>query len=294
MNNFDKLFETQRKMSKLMELTNSFSRFSDPLSKMIANENKLRNQFRSFEIPDIYKTVLERRNLIDRFSIGFEKHFSVFDRLKKLTDAFRSNPEIEFISVSELEILSATSTSELVNSMEEDQPDEFITNKEELLEEFLIPYLERLELDYLWTGASHALNAIENPDRFRHSLVSLRTLLEVLIEQELASNRELSNSPMFGKEFVNFHKGTEPLDRVRIKRSKRIKYFTSKIEFGILEEFAEKDIDFICQCYENLCRIHDPNLGLTENQVRILKIKTGITLWLLCYINDIIKQDQIN
>jgi hypothetical protein len=261
---------------------------------MIEAEKKLRNPFLGFEMPSAYKVVLEKQAFLDRFSLGIAKSYSVFDRLKKLTDAFRSNPEIEFISVSDLEILSVTSTSEFVDSLEDNHSDDFITRKEELLEEFLLPYLKRIELDYLWTGANHALNATENPDRFRHALVSLRTLLEVLIERELASNLELSNSRMFTKEFVNFHKGTEQLARVRVKRSKRIKYFTSKIQFGILEEFTESDINFVCQCYENLCRIHNPNLGLTEDQVRVLKIKTGITLWLLCYVNDIIKQAPVN
>lgn len=276
-------------MSKLMEMANYHARFMNPLSKMIAAENKLRNQFIGFEMPSAFKAIVERQALVDKFSLGIAKSYSVFDRLKKLTDAFRSNPEIEFISVSDLEILSATSTSEFVDSLEEDHSDNFITIKEELLEEFLLPYLERLELDYLWTGSNHALNATGNPDRFRHALVSLRTLLEVLIERELACNLELSTSPSFTKEFKNFHLGKEELDRVRIKRSKRIKYFTSKVEFGILEEFTEKDIDFVCQCYEHLCRIHNPNLELTETQVRILKIKTGVTLWLLAHINELIK-----
>lgn len=289
MNDFNKLFETQRKMTKLMELATASSRFADPISKMVANENKLRNQFRGFEMPDALKAVFEQQKMLNTLTNGFVRHFSVFDHLKKLTDALRSNPEIEFISVSELEILSVTSTSELVDSLEEGEPDEFISRKEELLDEFLLPYLERLELDYLWLGANHALNATENPDRFRHTLVSLRTLLEVLIERELASNLELSTSPLFAKEFKNFHLGNEELDRVRIKRSKRIKYFTARIEFGILEEFTEKDIDFVCQCYEHLCRIHNADLGLTEHQVRVLKIKTGVTLWLLAYINEIVK-----
>jgi hypothetical protein len=272
-----------------MEMANSHARFMNPLSKMIAAENKLRNQFIGFEMPSAFKAILERQALVDRFSLGIAKSYSVFDRLKTLTDAFRSNPEIEFISVSDLEILSVTSTSELVDSLEEDHSDNFITLKEELLEEFLLPYLGRLELDYLWAGANHALDATENPDRFRQALVSLRTLLEALIERELACNLELSTSPLFTKEFKNFHLGKEELHRVRIKRSKRIKYFTSKVQFGILEEFTEKDIDFVCQCYENLCRIHNPNLQLTETQVRILKIKTGVTLWLLAHINELIK-----
>lgn len=291
MNNFYKLFETQQKMSKLLEMANHHTRFTNPLSKMYAADNRLRNPFIGFEMPNAYKAILEKQAVVDRLSLGAAKSYSVFDHLKKLTDAFRSNPEIEFISVSDLEILSVTSTSELVDSLEEDHSDDFIAGKEELLEEFLLPYLERLELDYLWTGANHALNTRENPDRFRHALVSLRTLLEVLIERELAGNLELSTSASFTKEFKNFHQGKEELDRVRIKRSKRIKYLTAKVEFGILEEFTEKDIDFVCQCYENLCRIHNPNLGLTETQVRILKIKTGVTLWLLAHINELIKNN---
>lgn len=286
------LLETQVKFKKLLELTNSVSRFSDPISKMLASENQRTKQFKAFEMPSAFNELLQKQKIVEKFSLGMTKTFSVFDQLKKLTDALHSNPELEFISISDLEIMSATSTSELVDSLEEDRADELILQKEELLDEFLVPYLERLELDYLWFGANHAMSARENPDRFRHALVSIRTLLEVLIERELASNRELSIDPLFSKEFKNFHNGSESLDRVRVKRSKRIKYFTSKIEFGILEEFTESDINFVCQLYEHLCRIHEPHLSLIEHQVRVLKIKAGITLWLLAYINEIIKGSQ--
>lgn len=39
-----------------------------------------------------------------------------------------------------------------------------------------------------------------------------------------------------------------------------------------------------------LTDVHQPNIGLTENQVRSLKVKTGITIWLLAYLYDILEE----
>lgn len=280
------LFETHRKMSRLLESSNSFKRTNDVFSKFAEAENKFRNGFLWFEKPYIYKAFSEKHNLLDRFLLGT----SVFDRLKKLEHAFRSNPEFAFISIAELELLSLSSTTELANALREDSSDEFISAKEELLNEFLLPYLERLKLDYLWLGANYALNDANNPDRLRHALVSLRTLLESLIDGELAPNTELINSEMFKTEFRKYHDGKKKLENIKIKdRAKKIRFFTSKIQFGTLEEFTQKDIDLVCKCYSVLCNLHRPDVGLTENQVRILKIKTGIVLWLLAYVNEIIR-----
>lgn len=76
----------------------------------------------------------------------------------------------------------------------------------------------------------------------------------------------------------------------KIKRADKIKYFTSKIQFGILEDFTKNEIQYVCDCYSILCNIHQPNIGITENQVRSLKVKTGITIWLLAYINKILEK----
>jgi hypothetical protein len=142
----------------------------------------------------------------------------------------------------------------------------------------------------LWIGASKVLESASNPDRLRHCLISLRTILEHLIEDKLAPTSELKDNPKFRKQFKQYHLGNQKIEFVKIKRADKIKYFASKIEFGIIEEFTKNEIQYVCDCYSILCNIHQPNIGITENQVRSLKVKTGITIWLLAYINKIIEE----
>ena len=165
-----------------------------------------------------------------------------------------------------------------------------LKTKKELIDRNLIPYLESLGVESLWLGANFALKNKGNPDRLRHCLTSLRTLLEYLIDEKLAPQSELKDSKIFTKEFRKYHLGKQELRYIRIKRAQKIEYFTSKIEFGMLD-FTKNEIKYVCDCYSVLCNIHQPNIGITENQVRSLKIKTGITLWLLVYLYEIIKNE---
>lgn len=84
-------------MSKLVEWQITIRDLPDPFSKIVVAENKLPNQFIGFEMPSVYKAMVQKQAFVDKFSFGITKSYSVFDRLMKLTDVFRSNPEIEFI-----------------------------------------------------------------------------------------------------------------------------------------------------------------------------------------------------
>lgn len=81
---------------------------------------------------------------------------------------------------------------------------------------------------------------------------------------------------MFQKEFKKHFLGRQKIEFVKINREKKIKYFTSKIKFGMLGEFTKNEIQYVCDCYSILCNVHQPNIGMTENQVRILKVKTEL------------------
>ena len=287
---------------KLRRLTEPFSKFAalakalDPLpphTRSLINAAQRQQDIFDRLMPYRKSVFYDAQKKLDYLSkIG--ETLSVFDRLRRLHDGVNNNPEIQFISVSELELLSLTSTEELTDSIDNDEPDNLIDSKEEIVERNLLPYLEQLGLDYLWLGANHVLNDFNNPDRFRHTLISLRTLLEYLIDGILAPNELLEKDVRFKKEFKNFHANKIPLAKIKVPRHKRIEYFSSQIEFGILEQLTAQDINFICECYSGLCDVHNPKITLSENQVRILKVKTGITLWLLCYISDLIKNNNVN
>lgn len=217
--------------------------------------------------------------------------FKWAEEINQLSIKLENNPELQFIIITDLERLNIETSNNFREVLTTDIPDLDIEQKEETLNKNLIPYLQRLGVDGLWLGAEYALKTDiqNNPDKLRHSLVSIRTILEYLIDRKLAPNSLLATEPLFEKEFRKYHEGKIDIDKITIPRRNKIKYFTSKIEFGVLDEFTLADIDFICGCYGTLCDLHEPFLSLTENQVRCLKLKTGITIWLLVYLYEIIE-----
>ncbi|WP_245168839.1 hypothetical protein [Chryseobacterium sp. RR2-3-20] len=294
-NNFDKIKELSGIDSKLWKLTKQMNIFSLPpgvqnmidtqyrisviLPKTFVSETIIPN----FEFPDYKK-------IIPDFSKNIYYSSNVFESLKSISqigEKISNNPEVQFSFITDLEILNLKSTEELKESLIESLADEKLTEKEDLLNKNLIPLLEELQLDNLWLGANYAIESSENPDKLRHCLISLRTILEYLIDDKLAPFEKIKNDEMFKSEFKKYHNGKQDIHFVKVSRSKKIKYFTRKFEYGFLEEFTQKDIQYICDCYSILCNVHQPNIGINESQVRSLKIKTGITIWLLCYLYKI-------
>lgn len=111
-------------------------------------------------------------------------NFKLFDTLKeiaKISERLNNDPELQFVMISDLKILNLKSTEEFKESLITNLTDSDIDEKEVILSENLVPYLEKLGLENLWFGANHALENTINPDRLRHCLVSLRTILEHLI-----------------------------------------------------------------------------------------------------------------
>lgn len=104
----------------------------------------------------------------------------------------------------------------------------------------------------------------------------------------LAPIEQLKDVAIFEKEFKKYKDGTQELDKVVLNsRKKKLEFFASQFEFGTLEDFTINEIKYICDCYSELCNIHQLDVGITENQVRSLKVKTGITIWLLAYLHEI-------
>lgn len=294
-NNFDKIKELSGIDSKLWKLTKQLNIFSLPpgVQNMIDTQNRIsailpktfvpETIIPNFEFPDYKK-------LIPDFSKNIYYNSNVFESLKDISqigEKISNNPEVQFAFITDLEILNLKSTEELKESLIESLADEKLTEKEDLLNKNLIPLLEELQLDDLWLGANYAIESSENPDKLRHCLISLRTILEYLIDDKLAPFEKIKNDEMFESEFKKYHNGKQDIHFVKVSRSKKIKYFTRKFEYGFLEEFTQKDIQYICDCYSILCNVHQPNIGINESQVRSLKIKTGITIWLLCYLYKI-------
>lgn len=287
-------------------MSKNFNNFKIPESLRIASEiQKTIDKIPKFDIPqfnipkfdwpvlDIPKIDIPVFNIpkIDLPKIDY----SVLEALREIpniVERLNNNPEMQFAFISDLEILNLNSAEDFKESIISNLIDESLTEKEELLNRNLFPYLERHNLSSLWVGANYALNSNldENPDKLRHCLISVRTILENIIDEKLAPKNKLANEEMFRKEFKRYNEGKDKLDNIRISRAKKIEYITSKIEFGMLEDFTKNEIEYICSCYTILCDLHNPNIGISELQVRNLKVKTGITIWLLLYILEILEK----
>lgn len=294
-NNFDKIKELSGVNSTLWKFTKQMNIFPLPkeVQNMIDTQNRItamlpkiivpQNIIPNFNFPDYKK-------LIPDFSSNIFYNSNVFESLKgisKIGEKISNNPEVQFAFITDLEILNLKSTEELKESLIDSLADETITEKENLLDRNLLPFLSELQLDDLWLGANYALESSKNPDKLRHCLISLRTILEYLIDDKLAPVEKIKNDEMFTSEFKKYHQGKQDIHFVKVSRSKKIEFFTSKFKYGFLEEFTRNDIQYICDCYSILCNVYQPNIGITESQVRSLKIKTGITIWLLCYLYKI-------
>ena len=260
---------------------------SESVKQLIEAQNKFNLLVPKIEIPTFNFPKLEIPEFKQFLSSEFLESLKEFG---KIGENLINNPEVEFGLISNLEILNLKSAEEFKESLISDLTDKDIKSKEELLSENLIPYLEKFNLENLWIGADYALENKSNPDKLRHCLISLRTILEYLIDEIIAPIEKLKDSKMFEKDFRKYKSGKQKLIHVRIKREQKIEFFTSQFKFGMLEDFTKNEIKYVCDCYSILCNVHQPNAGITENQVRSLKIKTGITIWLLAYLYEIQKE----
>ena len=285
------------KLNQFSELANSMNPIPESIKSIIEINNQLKLAIPTFDIPKISFDIPKITNyVIPTLEIpNFDHLFDneLLENLKQIGNIgkkLKNNPELQFAFISDLEILNLKSAEELKESLKSDLTDSDIQEKERILNVNLIPYLQNHNLESLWIGATQVLESDNNPDKLRQCLISLRTILEYLIDEKLAPNEQLKNAKMFESNFKNYHLGKKKIEFIKIKREQKIEYFTSKFECGTLEDFTKNEIQYVCNCYSILCNVHQPNIGLTENQVRSLKVKTGITIWLLAYLYDILKE----
>lgn len=298
--NFEKMQRiagVSTKLNQFSRLTNSMNPIPESIKNIIEMQDKLKLAIPTFDIPKIAFDIPKIPSyILPKIDIpNFDNLFNneLLEKLKQIGnigEKLKNNPELQFAFISDLETLNLKSAEELKESLISDLTDTDIEEKERILNDNLIPYLENHNLESLWIGATQVLESENNPDKLRQCLISLRTILEYLIDEKLAPIEQIKNAKMFESDFKNYHLGKKKIEFIKIKREQKIEYFTSKFEYGTLEDFTKNEIQYVCNCYSILCNVHQPEIGLTENQVRSLKVKTGITIWLLVYLYDIIEE----
>ncbi len=185
--------------------------------------------------------------IFGRFKLNYKKHMT---RLK-------ANPEYNFIQA--------------FHNIEYTQAE--IEYQEELLNKYLLDLLIKFDLINLWVGADYALKTStkENPEKIRHFLASLRAMLEYSINGLLAPDdkvRQWDNYKILWKEHLKKQGHTENCNNVNIPKYIKIKYFCSKIEFVIYDDFAASEVSFINELYGNLSKLHSFEITLDDNDLK--------------------------
>lgn len=147
-----------------------------------------------------------------------------------------------------------------------------------------VPLLQSLDPDLVmqYLGAQEAVND-SNPDHVRHVLVSLRELWRNVIEHLAPDSEVWSWIKSQGqieqqckkRELTYLKNGKQELTR-----KARILYILRDLQHPSLVSFVDSDTNTLVEliCFFN--RIHDPNLSLTNKQLRALVLRTAS--WLTC------------
>lgn len=133
-----------------------------------------------------------------------------------------------------------------------------VADCEKILEQFAPDLLDTL------TGAREALQS-GNPDRVRHTLISLRGLVENL-ERRLAPN-ELVHP------WIPENKKPRYLHRNKPTRIARFAYICRGFGGGSLEEFIDRDARAFSELFNVLARVHESNPCISETELKALMLR---------------------
>lgn len=204
---------------------------------------------------------------------------SFFESLKQIINKIAASPSINFHIISDKEALGCEDDSELTKSIVSDLNITNIEDFEELLRDNMVDLLKKHDLYDLWLGSEIVLQNTDNPDRYRQSLISIRTLLEDIIHIKIAPLDLIKDESFFKNEFRNYHNGRKPIEKVKVHKTKILEWFNTKIQLGIAD--IPNSTKFIYNIYEYLCVVHEARIELNEYQIRCLRVKSGIAIWLL-------------
>jgi len=321
MNKLNPDSELNRKLNSLRN-TSYFGRKNEFVKAMNPHRdlmNKLNPNNELFSKLNLLRNSADfgRSDLLDKFSVSHLNQFKnplsteLFSystdfkrKLQQIQEALKSaknDPEYLFDEVADLNLLSLELDEALCASLEEEiDPEEYIKDTEQIIRNNITELLDKFEMKRLWQGANYAceVSREDNPDKVRHCLISLRTMIEHILEKLLAPDEIVREWDEFEILFIEYLKNRgikndESAKSVKVSRKIRIKYISSRFSFSWLEEFAKREIKFIDQCYRKLCSVHSYEFELTDSQLRILKIKADVIIWFLLHLHNMLVEDTI-
>ena len=162
---------------------------------------------------------------------------------------------------------------------EEDDKEIQLVTKAELETSGCIALLQQFDpnLARPYIGARDALNG-NNPDRARHFLISLRELWTHLLRHLAPDNLVFTWISENPNQQDLLHKG-------RPTRRARILYFFRDLNNGPLKEFLLQDTWAFVKLIELFNRIHELESGLTDEELRAIKLRSDSWLMFILQIN---------
>lgn len=228
------------------------------------------------------KDFLPNTSLLKAAQIAFHPAINAIQNFGRFLD---NNPEMKFIFISNFEDYKNKTPKEIEKLILNDVSYPRIKSIEKSLERNLPNLLELHDLKSLWEGSNSVLRSRNNPDKFRHCLVSLRTLIEFYLGKLSPDKEVLERLKKYDEEIKNHH------GKPSITRKQKLDHLNYKFSFAHLEKINEHDLNFIILLYANLCRVHSPKLNYTTKQIRTLKAKAGVVIWLLAYLDKITSKE---
>ena len=196
-NNFEKterIVGINTKLNQFSKLANSMNPISESVKKNIEMQDNLKLAIPTLDIPKIQSYVLPKIEIPNFEKLFNNELLKGLKQIGNIGERLKNNPELQFGFISDLAILNLKSAEELKKSLTTDLTDMDIKEKEEILYINLITYLKNHNIESLWVGATQVLESDNNPDKLRQCLISLRTILEYLIDQKLAPIEKLAVS----------------------------------------------------------------------------------------------------
>ena len=131
----------------------------------------------------------------------------------------------------------------------------------------LIALLERAGPEFvsMYEGAIEALNG-DNPDRSRHVLTSLRSLWDHVLRKFAPIQEVMKWITDYGEE-AYLHDGNPT-------RRAKVNYMLREAKNDPLMEFIEADTDAMVKLYDLYNRLHGLEAGVTDQQLRIITLRT--------------------
>ena len=131
----------------------------------------------------------------------------------------------------------------------------------------LVVLLERIDSEFVATyrGAIEALNG-DNPDRSRHVLSSLRTLVDHLLRK--CAPRDKVREWIVERGYHSYLDGGIPTRRAQIL------YMSKDIGIEPLTRFIEADTKTVEELYTLYNRLHSLGTGISDSQLRAIVLKT--------------------